>query len=191
MPYSVSPRRKLKMVGIEAELKLQHADADALRGEKMPELVHEHEHAEHEDKRQKSCQCPNQQTSDLQFYPAGDSQRTLARPSVDRADRCKRRHLSRPMRVHRLLDDLRNRRETPMRPVEKPRHRDFVGRIQHDRQAALGLERAVGQAQTRETRPCRARRNRAGRRAPDRATAAARPSDRDTKTHTESAAACR
>ena len=31
--------------------------------------------------------------------------------------------------------------------VEKPRHRDFVGGVQHDRQAALGLERAVGEAQ--------------------------------------------
>ena len=52
MPYSVSPRRKLTIVGIEAELELEHADADALGGEKMAELVHEHEHAEHERKRQ-------------------------------------------------------------------------------------------------------------------------------------------
>ncbi len=37
---------------VEAELELQHADADALGGEKMTELVHEHEHAEHEDERQ-------------------------------------------------------------------------------------------------------------------------------------------
>jgi len=31
--------------GIEAELKLEHADADALGGEKVAELVHEHENA--------------------------------------------------------------------------------------------------------------------------------------------------
>ena len=36
---------------IEAELELQHADADALGHEKMAELVDEHEHAEHEDER--------------------------------------------------------------------------------------------------------------------------------------------
>ena len=33
---------------IEAELKLRHADADAFRGQKVSELVHEHEHPEHE-----------------------------------------------------------------------------------------------------------------------------------------------
>ena len=34
---------------IEAELELQDPDADAFRGQKMPQLVHEYEHAEHED----------------------------------------------------------------------------------------------------------------------------------------------
>ena len=65
MPYSVSPRRKLTIVGIEAELELQDADADALGGQEMPELVHEHEHAEHEDKCEKLS--INPVTSDLQF----------------------------------------------------------------------------------------------------------------------------
>ena len=37
---------------VEAELKLEHADADALGGEKVAQLVDEHEHAEHEHKRQ-------------------------------------------------------------------------------------------------------------------------------------------
>ena len=36
--------------------------------------------------------------------------------------------------------------------LEELRHRDFVGGVQHDRQAALRLERAIGQAQARETR---------------------------------------
>ena len=35
---------------VEAELELQDADADALGGQEMTELVHEHEHAEHEHK---------------------------------------------------------------------------------------------------------------------------------------------
>ena len=43
--------------GIEAELKLQHPDADALGGEKVPEFVHEHEDAKNEAKREKSDQC--------------------------------------------------------------------------------------------------------------------------------------
>ena len=42
---------------VEPELELQDADADALGGEEMPELVHEHEHAEHEGERQKCRQC--------------------------------------------------------------------------------------------------------------------------------------
>src|SRR5439155_1668004 len=38
--------------GIEAKLELEHADADAFGGEKVPELVHEHEDAQHEGKRE-------------------------------------------------------------------------------------------------------------------------------------------
>ena len=51
--------------GIEAELELEHADAHALGGEKMTELVHEHEHAEHEGKRQKCRQTSNLRPSIL------------------------------------------------------------------------------------------------------------------------------
>ena len=35
---------------VEPELELEDADADALGGKKMPQLVDEHEHAEHEHK---------------------------------------------------------------------------------------------------------------------------------------------
>src|SRR5262245_18059713 len=42
---------------IEAELKLQHPNPDALGGKKMPELVHEDEDAENERKRKKREQC--------------------------------------------------------------------------------------------------------------------------------------
>ena len=57
MLYSVSPRRKLSDRRVEAELELEHADADALGGEEVPELVHEHEHAEHEQEREKCGHC--------------------------------------------------------------------------------------------------------------------------------------
>ena len=35
---------------VEPELKFQHANADAFGSQKMPELMHEHKHAEHERK---------------------------------------------------------------------------------------------------------------------------------------------
>ena len=38
--------------GVEAELKFEHADTDALCGEKVTQLVHEHENAKNERKRQ-------------------------------------------------------------------------------------------------------------------------------------------
>ena len=53
MQYSVSPRVNDKQLRTEAEREGQHADADAPRGQEMPELVDEHEHAEHEDEREK------------------------------------------------------------------------------------------------------------------------------------------
>ena len=67
MLYSVSPRVKLSDRRIEAELKLQHADADALGGEEMAELVHEHEHAEHEHEGKKRQSLCRTSTSDFQF----------------------------------------------------------------------------------------------------------------------------
>jgi len=42
---------------IEAELKLQDPDADALGGQKVPELVHEDEDTEDEGKREQRDQC--------------------------------------------------------------------------------------------------------------------------------------
>src|SRR5262249_48513993 len=41
---------------IESELELEHADADPLRGEKMPQFVYEHEDAQHESKGQQCRQ---------------------------------------------------------------------------------------------------------------------------------------
>src|SRR5947208_14189607 len=64
----------------------------------------------------------NRRTSDLQFYPARQLERTLARPLIDCTDLLERRHLDRQMRIHRSLDDLRNRREADP-PLEKTRDR--------------------------------------------------------------------
>ena len=78
--------------GIEAELELQHPDADTLGGDEMTELVHEHQHAQHEHKCQK-CGHSDCTTSDcqLRFYPAGELERIVACPAVDAAHFGKRR----------------------------------------------------------------------------------------------------
>src|SRR5215467_7804922 len=71
-------------------------------------------------------------SSDLQFYPARLVHGTAARPFVDLADLSQRRHRRRAMRLHHALDDARNRGK-PDPAVEKPRHGDFVRRVEHDR----------------------------------------------------------
>src|SRR2546426_8025895 len=87
--------------------------------------------------------------SDLQFYPARHLERILTRPVVHRAHLRQRGHLRRPMRVHGPFDDDRNRGEADA-SVEEPRDRHLIRGVQHDRQAALRLERAVRQAQARK-----------------------------------------
>src|SRR6267378_3262610 len=50
-------------------------------------------------------------TSDFQFYCAGDLLRILTGPAVYGAHRRERRYLFRSMRLHRLLDDVRDRKK--------------------------------------------------------------------------------
>src|SRR5207247_1544422 len=63
---------------VEAELKLEHTDADALRGEKMPELVDEHEDAEDECKRQ---DCDQARTLRPSILPRAPSREHTHAPS--------------------------------------------------------------------------------------------------------------
>src|SRR5262245_45811762 len=84
-------------------------------------------------------------TSDLQFYRARDLPRMFSSPAVDVANRRKCRRLRRLMRVHRRLDDLRNRGKTEP-PLEKLCNGDFIRRIQDDGQALLGFESAIREA---------------------------------------------
>ena len=123
---------------VEAELKLQHADADALGGEKMAELVDEHEHAEHEAQTRAGWSMCLTLVEPQTF---NSTPRAIARA-------CSRAHRStartspasppRPARCASIvsLDDL-GIAGNDRRPVEKQRDRDFVGGVQHDRQAAL------------------------------------------------------
>ena len=149
--------------GVEAELKLQHPDADPLGGEKMPELVHEHEHAQHEHEREK---CRHQLrlhtsdfTSDFRFYLRG--------PSPENSSRAQRSTLrtsasvstcDRLMRVHRPLDQRRDRRERAAVPRGTARPRLRWPRSA--RPAGCGRPRARDTpAPGTETPPCRARSN--------------------------------
>ena len=52
MQYSVSPRVNLRSFGPKPSENVQDADAVPARHEEMPELVHEDEHAEDEQKRE-------------------------------------------------------------------------------------------------------------------------------------------
>ncbi len=189
MLYSVSPYLKLRIVGIEAELKLEHADAHALCREEVTKLVHEHEHAEHEDERQNVNRVCQLGTSDLQFYPAGQLLRILAGPLIHIAHACKRRHLSRLMRIHRLLDDMRNRREIQGGPRGNARRRFRSRRSARPADCVQPRARDTRDGGT-ETPSCRAPRSRAVPRPQGRAAAAAPPTAPDTRTHTESATAC-
>src|SRR3974390_385913 len=93
-------------------------------------------------------------SSDLQFYPADDGLRLLAGPSVHASHFCNGARLDRRVQFQRAFDDVRDRRERDA-PFEEPRDRDFVGRVEHDRQAALRLQSPVRQRQTRKRRRVR------------------------------------
>ena len=111
-------------------------------------------------------------------------------PGVDAADSASVDGGLRRVRIHRLRNHLWNVGKTEA-SLEKRRYRDLVGRIQHDRQAALRFEGPIGQAQAGEVVPGRLVELERLLPGQSRGTAPARPSDRDTQTRTESAAACR
>ena len=61
MQYSVSPRRDLQQLRTEPERKREDAHAEPPRRQEMTELVHEDEHAEHEQEREEGVhlqECP-------------------------------------------------------------------------------------------------------------------------------------
>src|SRR3989442_3733315 len=143
MPYSVSPRLNLMMVGLKPSWNFRTRMPTRLAARKWPSSW-------------TKTSTPSTKTnarmvitSDLQFYRAGDLLRILAGPGVHSAHRRQGRNLFRSMRLHRLLDDVRDRQEADT-SVEESRDGDLVGGVQHDRQAACRLERAIRQAQTWE-----------------------------------------
>src|SRR5579862_1725175 len=114
MPYSVPPRVKLRIVGLKPSWNFSTRMPTRLAARKWP------------------SSCTNTSTprtkandkivmitgtSDLQFYPAGDIQRIVARPLVGRADIGQGGHRPGVVGIHRALDDLWDRGE-PDAPVE-------------------------------------------------------------------------
>src|SRR5206468_5049434 len=89
----------------------------------------------------------NQETSDFQINRACDRLRIYTRPAVECALFVKRAHLCRPMRIHRPLDDLWNRREANT-SFQKSFHCDFIRGVQHNREAVLSRKRAVREPET-------------------------------------------
>ena len=108
-------------LGTEPERKREHADADAAGREEVTELVHEHQHAEHEQKRQ---DCRHAFNSSAWAVCRAHSRAQLS----TRRTTSSVVTLSICVRVHRFLYDARNGCKAEL-PVEKRLHGDFVGRI--------------------------------------------------------------
>src|SRR5436853_2149233 len=106
MPYSVSPRRKLTTVGLNPSWNLSTRMPTRLAARKCPSSC---TNTSTPSTNANERIVINRRTSDLQFYPARQLERTLARPLIDCTDLLECCHLDRRMRIHRLLDDLRNR----------------------------------------------------------------------------------
>ena len=150
MQYSVSPRLNVEQLRAEPERERQDADADPPGHQEVAELVHEDQHAQHEQERKRWWSHVNlrSKTSIVpqRAAPVANSRahRSTARTSSrsrDAAAPC------RVVSVHRPADDVGDAGEAE-RAVEERRDRHFVGRVQHDRQA-LGPARAPGYASAR------------------------------------------
>ena len=90
MQYSVSPRLNDSSFGPKPERERQDADADAPRHQEMPELVHENQHAEHEQERENTGHTlisPYRANPTAIFdcaQIARVAKRELPRPAIDR-----------------------------------------------------------------------------------------------------------
>src|SRR5437868_5914231 len=143
MLYSVSPRRKLRIVGLKPSWNFSTRMPTRLAARKCPSSCTKTRTPSTKANARIVCMVANQQTSDFQFYPACNIERTFAGPPVHAPHGRERLHLDRPMRVHGSRDHQRDGREADA-AVEEPRHRHFVGGIEDDGQAAPGLQCAIG-----------------------------------------------
>src|SRR5206468_11147426 len=144
MPYSVSPRRKLAMVGLNPSWNLSTRMPTRFAARKWPSSC---TNTSTPRTKANARRVVNPGTSDFQFYRARDLLRIIARPAIERAYLVEPAHLCRLVRIHRGFDDSWNRREANP-PFQESFHGDLVRGIQHNREAALGRKRTVRQAET-------------------------------------------
>src|SRR5260370_11508670 len=135
MPYSVSPRRKLMIVGLKRSWNFSTRMPTRLAARKCPSSW-TNTRTPSTNANDKTVIKPL--TSDLQFYPASYLESMLAGPHVHGAHFGECRHRRRPVSVHRALDDMRDRCETKA-AFQKPGDRHLVSRDQHDRRASRRL----------------------------------------------------
>ena len=102
MQYSVSPRCTLSSLGPKPSENVMHAHAVPARQQEVAQLVNEHEHAEHEQKRkQRGHGLSLPQTFDSNSRASFGGM--LPGPGVDAPDLGERRRRLRRVRIHRLL----------------------------------------------------------------------------------------
>src|SRR4249919_2901654 len=144
MPYSVSPRRKLTIVGLNPSWNLRTRMPTRFAARKWPSSCTNT--STPSTNRNEITVVTTGASSGFQLYPAGCFPRKLPGPLVHGAHGGDRGHLGRRVRIHGALDDLGDRRKAQA-PLEKPRHGHLVGGVEHDGQAPVGIERTVRQTQ--------------------------------------------
>ena len=122
----------LQQLRPEAERERHHAHAVPAREQEVAQLVDEHEHAEHEEERKvtSSTQVLSNSNSRASSAACIRAHASTRRTSWQRGGRLGR------VRIHRLRDHPGNVRETEP-ALQERRYGNLVGRVQHDRQAAL------------------------------------------------------
>src|ERR1700687_5740498 len=143
MPYSVSPRRQLMIVGLKPSWNFNTLMPTRLAARKWPSSCTNTSTPSTNANDNSVCTC---ETSALQFYPPGDFLRVLARPEIDGMHLDQRRHFGHLMGLHRALDDVRDRGESEP-PLQKSRDGDLVRGVEHDGQAPRGREGSIREPQ--------------------------------------------
>src|SRR6186997_2073199 len=110
MPYSVSPRRKLKIVGLKPSWNFSTRMPTRLAARKCPSSCTNTRTPRTKPNERRVINVPDtNRTSDLQLYSVGNRLCTVPGGAIDLSDRVNRCHIRWLMRVHRFLDDMCNR----------------------------------------------------------------------------------
>src|SRR5262249_9771614 len=139
MPYSVSPRRTLTMVGLKPNWNFSTRMPTRLAARKCPSSCTNTSTPRTNTKATIVVSVDKSGPSGIQFYRVGRLFGMLARPSIHCANLCKRAHFHNLVCVHRALNhegDRGKRQST----FQESSHRDLVRRIQDNRQAGGQLE---------------------------------------------------